>query len=173
MINKKVQDAFNAQIGEELESSYLYLAMVAYFESEGLGGMAHYMRAQATEELIHALRFFDHIGTRGGRAELPGLKKPQASWSSPLEAFKAAYAHEQYITSKIHALVDLASAEKDHPAVAMLQWFVNEQVEEEESALKVVDTLSRIGDSGQALFMLDRELGTRPMPVTLPAPTAD
>ena len=172
MIGKKVQDAFNAQIGEELASAYLYLAMAGYFEASGLGGMSHWMRAQAIEEMLHAMRFFDHIVARSGRVALPALQRPQPEWSSPLEAFKAAYAHEQYITGRINQLVDLTIAEKDHASGAMLQWFVAEQVEEEESTLKIVDTLGRIGDSGQGLVMLDRELAARPMPVTLPVTAA-
>ena len=169
MVAKKVQDAFNTQIGEEMESAYLYLSMAAWFESRGLDGMAHWMKAQAIEEIMHAMRFFVHLGSRGAKVALPALKKPEGEWASPLAAFKAAYAHEQYITGKINALVDLATAERDHAANMMLQWFVNEQIEEEQQTLKVAETLSLLGESGDGLLLLDRELGTRPMPVTLPA----
>jgi len=169
MIAKKIQDAFNAQIGEELESAYIYLGMAGYFEAQTLDGMSSWMKAQAIEEILHAMRFFDHVSARGGKVALPALKQPKAEYASPLEAFRAAYAHEQYITGKINALVDLATAEKDHAAGAMLQWFVTEQIEEEEQTQKVADALSRIGDSGQGLMMLDRELAARPLPVTLPA----
>ncbi|MBD3237542.1 MAG: ferritin [Candidatus Eisenbacteria bacterium] len=163
MIPEKIQAAFNEQIREEMESAYIYLSMAAYFESQGLEGMATWMRSQTAEEVAHAMRFFDHISERGGRVSLQGLKQPQAEWNSPLEAFQAAYKHEQYITQKIHELVDLATAERDHPAHAMLQWFVTEQVEEEASTSKIVEQLERIGDSGNGLLMLDRELGRRPI----------
>ncbi|MFH1144781.1 MAG: ferritin [Candidatus Eisenbacteria bacterium] len=169
MIGKKVQDGFNAQIGEEMESAYLYLAMAAYFESTGFEGMAQWMKAQTIEEMMHAMRFFNHIVARAGRVQLPALKQPKAAWASPLDAFKAAYGHEQHITAKINELVDLSTGEKDHAAGAMLQWFVTEQVEEEEQTLKVADLLEKIGDSGNGLIMLDRQLGARPLPVTVPA----
>ena len=156
-----MQAALNAQIKEEMESAYLYLSMAACFHSTGLDGMAHWMKVQTQEELGHAMRLFEHIIDRGGRAEVPGLKEPQKEWSSPLEAFQAAYQHEQYITGKINELVALAAAEKDNAAGIMLQWFVSEQVEEEASTSKIVNQLERIGESGNGMFMLDARLGER------------
>ena len=164
MIGKRMQDAMNEQIKHELESAYLYLSMVAYFHSESLDGMAQWMTVQAQEELAHAMKFFNHIDERDGRVELKALSQPQKEWASPLEAYKAAYNHERFITDKINDLVKLAAEEKDHAAGIMLQWFVTEQVEEESSTLKVVDLLERIGDSGHGLIMADRELGTRSAP---------
>jgi len=164
MIGKRMQDAMNEQIKHELESAYLYLSMVAYFHSESLDGMAQWMTVQAQEELAHAMKFFNHIDERDGRGELKALSQPQKEWASPLEAYKAAYNHERFITDKINDLVKLAAEEKDHAAGIMLQWFVTEQVEEESSTLKVVDLLERIGDSGHGLIMADRELGTRSAP---------
>lgn len=161
MIGKKMQEAMNEQIKHELESAYLYLSMVAYFHSEGLDGMAQWMRAQTQEELVHAMKFFDYIRDRDGRVELLPLAQPKREWTSPLEAFQEAYQHEQFISSKIDGLVKLAAAEGDHPASILLQWFVTEQVEEEASTSKVAQMLERIGDSGHGLVMLDRELGTR------------
>lgn len=161
MIGKKMQEAINEQIKHELESAYLYLSMVAYFHSEGLDGMAQWMRAQTQEELMHAMKFFDHIRDRNGRVELLPLAQPKREWTSPLQAFQEAYQHEQFISSKIDGLVKLAAAEGDHPASILLQWFVTEQVEEEASTSKVAQMLERIGDSGHGLVMLDRELGTR------------
>lgn len=161
MIGKRMQDAMNEQIKHELESAYLYLSMVAYFHSESLDGMAQWMTVQAQEELAHAMKFFNHIDERDGRVELKALSQPQKEWASPLEAYKAAYNHERFITDKINDLVKLASEEGDHAAGILLQWFVTEQVEEESSTLKVVDLLERIGDSGHGLIMADRELGTR------------
>lgn len=164
MIGKRMQDAMNEQIKHELESAYLYLSMVAYFHSESLDGMAQWMTVQAQEELAHAMKFLNHIDERDGRGELKALSQPQKEWASPLEAYKAAYNHERFITDKINDLVKLASEEGDHAAGILLQWFVTEQVEEESSTLKVVDLLERIGDSGYGLIMADRELGTRSAP---------
>jgi len=161
MIGKRMQDAMNEQIKHELESAYLYLSMAVYFHSLGLDGMAQWMRVQTQEELIHAMKFFDHIEERGGRVRLLPLAQPKEDWRSPLEAFQEAYQHEQFITSKIDELVGLAAQEGDHPATILLQWFVSEQVEEESSTSKVAQMLERIGDSGHGLIMVDRELGAR------------
>ena len=170
MISKKMQDAMNEQIKHELESAYLYLSMVAYFHSVGLDGMAQWMRAQTQEEMVHAMKFFDHIKDREGRVELLPLAQLKKEWSSPLAAFQDAYEHEKFITAKINALVKIAAEEADHPASVLLQWFTTEQVEEEASTSKVAQMLERIGDSGSGLVMLDRELGTRTftMPATTP-----
>ncbi|MCX7751106.1 MAG: ferritin [Candidatus Bipolaricaulota bacterium] len=161
MIGKKMEEALNDQVREELSSAYLYLAMAAYFAHEGWDGMAHWMRVQAEEELEHALRIFDHVLERGGRVTLQALPAPEETWPSPLAAFQAAYKHEQHITGRIHRLVELARAEKDLPAEAMLGWFVTEQVEEEDHALKVVQLLERVGGDGRGLVLADRELGQR------------
>ncbi len=161
MIGKKMQDALNEQIKAEMGSAYLYLSMAAYFHFAGLDGMAQWMRVQASEENAHAMKFFDHIKDRGGRVELSQIDKPKIEWSSPLEAFQDAYKHEQYVTSRINDLVKLATEEGDNAAGVLLQWFVAEQVEEEANACKIVQMLERIGDSGNGLIMLDRELGKR------------
>ncbi len=161
MIGKRMEEALNEQIKHEFESAYLYLAMVAYFQAEGLDGMAQWMTAQTQEEVAHAMKFFQYINERGGRVELKALAQPQKEWASPLEAFKAAYAHEQFITGKINDLMKIAEEENDNAAKIMLQWFVTEQVEEESSTKRVVDLLERVGDSGHGLIMVDRELGTR------------
>jgi len=169
MISKKMQDAMNEQIKYELESAYLYLSMAAYFHSLGLDGMAQWMRVQTQEEMVHAMKFFDHIKDRGGRVELLPLAQPKREWSSPLVAFQEAYKHEQFITSKINDLVKIAKEESDNPANVLLHWFITEQVEEEASTSRVAQALERIGDSGQGLIMLDRELSTRTF--TIPTKT--
>lgn len=161
MISKKIQDAMNEQIKHETGSAYLYLAMAAYFNSKGWEGMAQWMEVQATEELKHAMKFFGHLKDRDGRVKLFALAQPQDEWASPLEAFQAAYKHEQFITGKINDLMKLAVEENDYPAQAMLQWFVTEQVEEEASASKVVHLLGQIGNSGNGMVMLDHQLGGR------------
>jgi len=161
MIGKTMEKALNEQIREELGSAYLYLAMAAYFHSLGLPGMAHWMEVQVEEEYGHALRIFKHVVDRGGRVKLEALSEPKFEWASPLEAWKAAYEHERYISGRIHKLVELARQEKDYPAEVMLQWFVSEQVEEEDQTRRIVEMLERIGESGRGLLWLDKELGKR------------
>ncbi len=161
MINDRIQKAFNEQIKHEFDSAYLYLSMSAWFASQGWDGMAGWMRQQAKEEQEHAMKFFDHVLERGGRVELDALAKPKTEWSSPLNAFEEAYKHEQFITGKIHSLVKLSNETQDFASTTMLNWFVDEQVEEEDNASKIVQTLERIGTSGSGLIMLDRKLGER------------
>ncbi|MBN1553060.1 ferritin [bacterium] len=161
MTNKKMISALNGQIKEELYSSYLYLAMSAYFESENLTGFANWMRVQAQEEISHAMKFYHYIFEREGDVELQALEKPPKSWKSTLDAMQDAYKHEQKISQMIDKLVDLAVKEKDHATSAFLQWFVNEQVEEEASVNAIVQQLKLIGDQRGGLFMLNRELGSR------------
>lgn len=161
MISKRLQDQINAQIKNELESAYLYAAMVAYFKAEGLDGMAHWMEVQTNEEIGHARKFFDYLFERGGQAELQPISVLKSNWASPLEAFKDAYQHEQFITGKINELVEAALSEKDYAARSFLDWYVAEQVEEENSVLKVIQLLERAGSSGQALLMLDNVLSKR------------
>jgi ferritin len=161
MLSESMQKAFNKQINEELFSAYLYLSMAAHFKAVNLKGFAHWMRAQSQEEVEHAMKFYDHINERGGRVTLLSLKEPAAKWDTPLAAFEAAYGHEQKITGLIHDLVDLAIDKRDHAANNFLQWFVEEQVEEEASTSEVVEQLKLVGDSPNGLFMIDRALGQR------------
>lgn len=161
MIGKRMQDAMNEQIKHETFSAYLYFAMAAYFHSKSLDGMAQWMKAQAQEEFGHALRFFNHINDRGGRIELQALEKPQVEWASPVAAFMAALEHEEFITGKINDLAKMADEENDRAAGIMLQWFVTEQVEEEDTVSTVIDMLKLVGDSGHGVLMADRELATR------------
>ncbi len=167
MIGQRMERAMNEQIMHEAGSAYLYVSMAAYFHAKGLDGMAGWMKAQAQEEVGHALRLFNHINDRGGRIELLAIDKPQAEWDSPLAAFRAALEHEEFITGRIDDLVKIAREENDNAAGIMLQWFVTEQVEEENSVARVIDMLELIGDSGHGLVMADRELGQR-IPGPLP-----
>ena len=171
MMNKKIEDALNGQLNAESFSAHLYMSMSAYFQSVNLKGMAHWMRLQAREESTHELKFFDYILSRGGKVVLGHIDAPPTEWESPLAIFESAHEHEQQVSAKINTLVDLALAESDHASNAFLQWFVTEQVEEEESVLEIVDQLKLIADDRGALFMLDRELGQRP-PVTTTTPEA-
>lgn len=161
MLSQLLQDAINAQINREFYSAYLYLAMSAHFENEGWPGFAHWMRLQAHEEQEHAERFYKYLLERGARVVLQGIEQPPAEFGSPLEVFKASYAHEQFITASINAIYDQAVAEKDYATQIMLQWFVNEQVEEEKHAGDILALLGRIGDKIHALLAVDRQLAGR------------
>ncbi len=161
MISKKMQDALNLQLNKELFSSYLYLAMAAYFEEENLTGMARWMKLQSDEEHVHAMKFYDFIIRVGARVKLEKLEKPQEKWESPQSAFEAALDHEKFITKSINELLDLAVIEKDHATSTFLHWFVDEQVEEEATAAEIVENFKLVGESKSGLFMLDRELGRR------------
>jgi ferritin len=161
MLSKKVQDAINEQIKNELYSGYLYLAMSAYFEAKNLPGFAHWMRMQAEEEQEHALKFFDFLNDRGARVVLQAIDQPPVEWESPLAIFEHTLEHEQKVTGLINQLYELALEENDYPTQVMLQWFIDEQVEEEKNATEIVETLRLAGDTGQALIMMDRALARR------------
>jgi ferritin len=160
-LSKKLQDALNAQIKEELFSSYIYLSMAAYCESINLAGFAHWMRSQSQEELEHALKFFGYVHERGGRVELEALDKPPFEFEGPIDVFVKTLEHEQFISSRIADLYALAIEEKDYASFSVLQWFIDEQVEEEQNAGEILDMLKMIGDKGQGLIMLDRQLAQR------------
>ena len=164
MIGERLNTAINDQIKNELESYYIYLSMAAYFHSNSLDGMGHWMRAQAHEEMIHATKFMDHLIDRDGQVVLQDLKQLKIDWSSPLEAFQDALEHERFISGKINDLTTIAREEKDYASEPMLAWFTDEQIEEEASAGKIVDELGMIGEDKSALLMLDRELGARSYP---------
>ena len=172
MLKPSIQDACNKQINAELFSSYLYLSMAAYFESKDLPGMANWMRVQAQEELVHAMKFFGFVNERRGRVILESIGDPKTDWDSPLQVFEDAYKHECGITGLINGLVDLAVSEKDHATQALLQWFVIEQVEEEASADAVVAKLKMVGDNAMGLMMLDKELSARVFVAADPADPA-
>ena len=161
MLTKKMQEALNSQINAEYYSAYLYLSMAAYCERINLKGFGHWFRIQVQEETIHVMKFFDYVLDRGGDVALAPVEGPPSKWESPLAAFEAALAHEQYITQRIGKLVDLAIAESDHLTNALLQWFLTEQIEEEATADQIVHELKLAGNTPAALFMIDRELGAR------------
>lgn len=161
MLKKKVLKALNSQINAELYSSSLYLSMSSYFHSLSLSGFASWLRVQAQEELLHAMKFYDFIISCGGRPTLEAVAKPDADWENPLAAFEQVLRHEEGITAKINALMDLASAEQDHAAKIFLQWFISEQIEEEAAAGGIASKLRLIGKDSSGLFLLDAELGKR------------
>lgn len=161
MLKKKMEKALNEQINAEMYSAYLYLAMNAYFEGMNLAGAANWMRIQAQEEMVHAMKIYDFVNERGGRVVLKAIDGPDTEWDSPLAVFEAVLKHEQKVTSLIDKLVDLAIAESDHATNQFLQWFVAEQVEEEASADGVLQKVKLVKDSPNGLFMIDRELAAR------------
>jgi ferritin len=161
MITKKVEQAMNEQLAVELRSAYAYLAMSAYCETESLPGFAHWLRRQAKEELEHAMRFYGFISDRDGRIRLGELPQPQERFSSPLEVFEQALEHERSVTRSISDLYSLVVKERDYAAQAWLDWFATEQVEEEKTVGQIVASLKLIGPNGEALFMLDKDLGGR------------
>ena len=168
MIGERLNAAINDQIKNELESYYIYLSMAAYFHSNSLDGMGHWMRAQAHEEMIHAMKFVEHLIDRGGKVVFQDLKQLKTEWNSPLEAFQDALEHEKFISGKINDLTTIAREERDYAAEPLLAWFTDEQIEEEATAGKITDELEMIGDDKSALLMLDRELGSRPYPAGSP-----
>jgi len=161
MISKKLEQAINKQINAEIYSSYLYESMAAYYESINLKGFAHWMYVQALEEKTHAKRFFNYVCDRGGRVTLTSIAAPPVKWDSPTEPFGDAYKHEQKVTGLINNIANISIEEKDHLTTNMLQWFINEQVEEEASALDVYQKLKLLKGRGDGLFILDKDLAVR------------
>ena len=161
IIKEKIEKAINKQINRELYSGYIYLAMSAYFESINLKGFAHWMRKQAEEEYEHAMRFYNYVVERGGRVKMGEIEAPQVEWKSPRDAFQHTYGHENIVTKMINNLVKISREENDYATEEMLQWFVKEQVEEEDSASEILEKLKMIKDSKNGLLMLDHELSKR------------
>lgn len=161
MIKKKIEKALNDQINAEIHSFYVYLAMAAWLEHQDWTGMAKWMKSQAREEMSHAMKFFEYLNDRNGKVVLTAIAAPKVEWATALAVFEAALAHERMITGRIDALVELATAEKDHGTAAFLQWFVTEQVEEEATLEPVVGKLAMAGDNVAALMSMDRYLAMR------------
>lgn len=170
MINKKMQKEINKQINAEFYSSYLYLSMAAYFETKNLQGFANWMNIQAQEEWAHGMKFFNYLLERGGEVKLAQIDAPKTDWKNVIEVFEEVYAHEQKVTSLIDNLVNVAIEEKDHATRSFLQWFVDEQVEEEANVTLLLEQLKMVEGQGVALFMIDRELKQRVfVPIDAPA----
>lgn len=170
MISPKIQDAINAQINAEFWSAYLYLAMGMHFEAEGHHGIANWFRIQFKEEQAHAEIFINYLLSRGGRVDLRAIEAVPTTWESPLAAFENTLAHEEKVTALINNLYAIAEAEHDYATRGKLDWFVSEQVEEEENAHNIIDRLKLIGNDGLALYTLDQELAARTY--TVPSPLA-
>lgn len=161
MLSKKMEGALNAQVNAEFWSAYLYLSMSVHFAQEGLEGVSKWFKAQFDEEQGHALKILNYVHARGGSVSLQPIAKVTQSWESPLAAFEDTLKHEKAVTKMVHDLVALGESEKDYATVSMLRWFVDEQVEEEETAQKYVDAFKFIGDDKIGTYMLNKELGSR------------
>lgn len=160
-LSAAMQKAINDQIRKEFASEYVYLAMSAWFAQQTLDGFANWMRIQAGEEHLHAMKLFDYVLDRGGKVVLQPIEAPVARWKTPLEVFEAARKHEAMVSASISALYASSVKELDYPTQAMLQWFLTEQVEEEKTSSAIVERVRMAGDNSSALLMLDRELGER------------
>ena len=161
MINKKLEEQINYQINRELYSEYLYLSMAAFLEHKVLSGMANFMVVQAQEEHFHAMKFFNYLNERGGKVILEAIEKPPVDFDSPQAVFEESLEHETLVTSLINKLMDLAIAVNDHATRSFLNWYVDEQVEEEASFQAIIDKLNLVQGRGDGLLMLDKELSTR------------
>jgi ferritin len=160
-MNEKLLEEMNVQINKELYSAYLYLAMAAHFEENNLGGFAHWMEKQAGEELEHAMKFFGFLNEVGQKVDLMLIDKPVFDAGSPVKIFEQVLEHEVFVTKRIHLLYDLAVSNKEYPSEVFLQWFVSEQVEEERNATDILQSLRMVGDSGNAMLLIDRQLAAR------------
>ena len=161
MINKKMAQALNEQINKEMYSAYLYMSMSAYSANIGLKGFANWFMVQYHEEMYHAMKLYEYVQRQGEEVKLDTIKAPPAEFLSPLDMFTQTLTHEQYITSSINGLMELAISKKDHATQIFLEWYVIEQVEEEENDNDIIAQLKLIGDNAHALLMLDRELSGR------------
>ncbi len=161
MIHEKMEKAINDQINWELFSAYLYFSMAAYFDSVNLKGFSGWMMVQTMEEQAHTKKFYDYLTSRGGRVVLSEIKAPAFEWDTPMAAFENALEHEQVVTGRINDLVDLSIELKDHATNSFLKWYVDEQVEEEETADGIIQNLKLNENNPGGLFMIDKELAQR------------
>lgn len=160
-INKKVEEVLNNQVNAEFWSAYLYLSMSAWCESKGLKGFANWMRIQFQEETTHALKIHDFVLDRAGEIKLQPIGTVETTWNSVLHMFEETYKHECKVTDLISNCYEVAMAERDHSTASMLKWFIDEQTEEETNAIDIIDKLKLIGENGEGIYLLDKELATR------------
>ncbi len=161
MISEKMTSALNEQINKEMYSAYLYMSMSAHCTNVGLDGFANWFMVQYQEEMTHAMKIYDYLNEQGEKVILEAIEKPPSEFGTVLEMFEATLEHEQFITRSIHELVDLANEEKDYATQIFLQWFVTEQIEEEGNDNEIIAKLKLVGNEGNGLFMLDREMAAR------------
>lgn len=158
MLNKKVQEILNVQVEKEGYSSNLYLAMASWAESEGYAGISQWLYAQAEEEHMHMLKLIHYINDSAGNAIIPAFRQPPVSYSDVRKMFEQVYAHEQHITASISEIVSVTIAEKDYTTNHWIQWYVNEQIEEEKNSRSILDKLKLLGN--ESLYNFDRDILT-------------
>jgi ferritin len=168
MLSEKLMRALNDQVNFEIYSEYSYLAMAAYCEAQDMAGFANFFKVQAQEERFHAMKFYDYIYQMDGRVMFNSIEQPHNEFRDMLDVFKAGLNHEKEVTRRIYNLMDIAVDEREHATISLLKWFIDEQVEEENSFNTIIKRLQRVIDSPAALFMLDEELAAR----TFTPPTA-
>jgi ferritin len=156
MLNKKIETALNEQVEKEGYSSALYLAMASWAEVKGIAGVAEWLYIQSDEERLHMLKFIKYINERGGHAIVPAFKQPGIEYTSVKKLFEDVLKHEQFISASINDIVALCVTEKDFTTQNWIQWFVNEQIEEEANATKILDKLNLVGDGN--LYLFDRDI---------------
>ncbi len=160
-MNAAIMTAVNDQIQAEMESAYAYLALSLMANDKSLPGVAHWLKMQWQEEIGHAMKLIDHVHSRGGSVQLKSIGLEQPQWTSMLNLFETVESHEKRITASINALYEKALSDKDYPLQILLQWFINEQVEEEESVRTIIERVRLVGENGASLLLLDRQLGER------------
>ncbi len=161
MISEKLFSQLNEQVNFEFYSSYTYLGMAAYAESIDLSGFANFFRVQAQEELFHAMKLYDYIFQKNGMVKLEEIAKPESDYENILDAFQRGYNHEQMVTRRFYELADTANEEREHATISFLKWFIDEQVEEENTFNSLLKKIRRCEGNTAALYMLDEELSTR------------
>ena len=165
MISKKIETELNQQVNREMFSAYLYMSMSSFAESKGLKGIATYFMVQYHEEMVHAMKMYEYINTQGGAVKLLAIEQPQSSFDSILDLMEKTLEHEKFITRSIYDIMDIAIAERDHATKVFLDWYVSEQVEEEQNATENLQKIKMVGDNTGALYMVDKELGARTVTV--------
>ena len=161
MLSKRLHEAINAQINAELWSAYLYLSMSMDAESKGLKGVANWFYVQWLEEQDHARIFMNYLNSRDAKVELAPIAEVPTEWGSVLDMFRQTLEHEKKVTSLINNLASIASEDRDYASSNKLVWFIDEQVEEEESAREMIDAFEAVEGNKYGLYMLDKELATR------------
>ena len=161
MIGEKINEILNEQINKEFYSGYLYLSMSAHMKEIGLNGFASWLRHQSREEVEHGLKIFDHLIDRNSFVTLKQIRMPDFEYNGILSVFNIIYEHEQCITRSIMSVAKLAEEECDRTTINFVDWFIEEQIDEEEAVKNIIKRLELFGDNKVALFLMDKELGER------------
>lgn len=161
MLNKKIETMLVEQMNFEISSAYIYLAMGAYLDSIDMPGFANWMKIQWQEEIFHATKMYGYIVDRGGRPVMESIEAPQKEWDSVLDAFESTLLHEEKVTERINKVMTEAINASDHATRSFLNWYVDEQIEEESNVQGIIKHLKMIKESGHGMYMLDKEMSTR------------